>query len=257
MTRLNGFSVSSFFILACSTQIALTQMITGTVVAAQSHKPVGGAVIALKDKKVTAITTADGNYVLDKVDPGVYTVFASKVHYFPAVQESVSSGQKANFELLEANLGSRRNQIIADLDELEARRLLPAAEAAGDVEAIFLLSNRLLVSHPEDASLKQTSQVAEGVLESSPAKISGAITYPGGEPVPNALVRVQNTITQQTVETKANSNGQYEVSVFPVGTYRVNVSSPQGRDTMTILPKNTVAMNADVTKDIRVPSIRF
>lgn len=51
-----------------------------------------------------------------------------------------------------------------------------------------------------------------------------------GSPVPNANIKVTNTTTGQITETKANNNGQYEVSVFPLGNYDVKASA-QGNET--------------------------
>lgn len=239
------------FVVASSTQAALGQVITGTVTVTPGHQPVERAIVTLKGKQLTAVTRTDGSYTLSNVAPGVYTVIASKVHYYSSMQESVASGQRANLELLEVKYANTGKLVVADLDEAQAQHLLPAAELAGDSEAVFVLSNRLLASHPDDVKWQQKSVTAQRALESKPTKISGTITDVSGARVPNADVHVNNTITGETIDTKTDSSGQYQVSVFPVGAYSVKASW-RGQESVAVLPAHSIAMNADVTKDILV-----
>lgn len=229
------------------------QTITGKVTeSSQSHKGLADALVRVKEKPITVVTKADGTYAIDKVGQGVYTLIATKVHYYPSVQESVPSGKRADFELLEVKYGMSGKVLVGDLDEATAKKLLPAAKTAGDALSVYLLSNRLVVANPSNRAWKLDSKNAEMTLREHPAKILGSVTDASGNPVPNAEVKVANAGTGDQVATTTNASGEYEVSVFPVGAYALEVHAKgqkQGASVDSIL----VQANASVTMNVSVP----
>lgn len=236
-------------------EVAFAQMITGKVTeSSQPHKGLADAVVTVKEKSLTAVTKADGTYVINKVGQGVYTLIATKVHYYPSVQESVPSGKRADFELLEIKYGMSGKIIIGDLDEARAKRLLPAAKTAEDALSVYLLSNRLIVAHPSNLTWKLDASAAEMTLRSHPAKILGAVTDTNGDPVPNAEVQVANSGTGDLVATRTNASGQYEVSVFPVGAYALTVHA-KGQKQSASVDSIQVQANSSVTMNVSVPEI--
>jgi len=55
-------------------------------------------------------------------------------------------------------------------------------------------------------------------------EISGTVTDPAGARIPNAQILLTNTLTSVNTETRANSDGVYDVNTLVPGTYTISVS---------------------------------
>lgn len=230
------------------------QDIRGKVIHNSDHQPVAGTRISVKDKpQFAAVTGSEGTYDLKNVGPGVFTIIAENARFYPAIKQDVSTGATADFELVEKTYkySNQANVIIeADVSADQARHLLPAAHAARDVQAVFLLSNRLLADNPADQSLQKQSSEAQAELNRHKAQIAGSVTDKSGAVVPSVDVKVTNEVTGDTVETKTDGNGQYQTSVFPVGSYKVSVASHG--EVLSSDTTSWVTPRASVTKDMQI-----
>jgi len=82
---------------------------------------------------------------------------------------------------------------------------------------------RPVVGMPED--LKLTPQTYEPGEGESAATVSGLITDPNGVVVPNAIVTITNTTTNQSITTNSGANGVYRSPVLSPGNYSISITS--------------------------------
>jgi hypothetical protein len=73
-------------------------------------------------------------------------------------------------------------------------------------------------------SIVTSSFLAFGQFESG--TVLGAVHDPSGANVANASVTLDNTKTGVTLQTKTDSNGDYEFVNARLGTYRVRIAAP-------------------------------
>ena len=66
-----------------STTTALAQQIKGSVVDKNSHETLIGAVVTVEGSKLKAITDIDGNFQLNGLKKGTYTLYINYVGYKP------------------------------------------------------------------------------------------------------------------------------------------------------------------------------
>lgn len=103
--------------------------------------------------------------------------------------------------------------------------------------AAGLLSLSLLVCGPLAA---QTVQ----------ATLSGTITSPAGQPVPNATVSAKNLATSQVTQAQTHADGTYSVANLPPGDYEITISaaglSPKTAN-VTLAPGATQKMDLAFT----------
>jgi hypothetical protein len=240
--------------MSVETVVALGQNIKGKVTQSSDHSPVAGAKVSIDGKpQLAAITRVDGSYIIQNISTGVYRLIADNPRFWPSVKDNVSTGGSANFELVEKRYlrNEAMKMVYADVSADVARRLLPIAKTAADNEAVYLLSERLRLEHPEDKALEQQSANAETDLNRQRATIVGSVVDGSGNSVRNADVKLTNDATGVVVATKTNDRGQYEASVFPVGTYKVEVASP-GDSKLAANTKVAVRPNVTVNTNLTV-----
>ncbi len=96
---------------------AQTGVICGTVTDAKMKEPLIGASVVIEGTTVGAITDIDGNFRIENVRPGTYTVAASYVSYQTQTVKNVPvvARQEAvlNIELSDANLQLQNVVVVA------------------------------------------------------------------------------------------------------------------------------------------------
>ena len=96
---------------------AQTGVICGTVTDAKMKEPLIGASVVIEGTTVGAITDIDGNFRIENVRPGTYTVAASYVSYQTQTVKDVPvvARQEAvlNIELSDANLQLQNVVVVA------------------------------------------------------------------------------------------------------------------------------------------------
>ena len=96
---------------------AQTGVICGTVTDAKMKEPLIGASVVIEGTTVGAITDIDGNFRIENVKPGTYTVAASYVSYQTQTVKDVPvvARQEAvlNIELSDANLQLQNVVVVA------------------------------------------------------------------------------------------------------------------------------------------------
>jgi hypothetical protein len=83
--------------------------------------------------------------------------------------------------------------------------------------------------------------------QGGPVSLTGIVTAPSGAVVPNATVSLRNLTTPQSMQTKTDSNGRYEVANLEPGDYELSVSA-EGFSTSTRTV--TIAAGASTALDV-------
>ena len=114
LKRLGLFWVGVFLSFSLWAQ---TGVICGTVTDAKIKEPLIGASVVIEGTTVGAITDIDGNFRIENVKPGTYTVAASYVSYQTQTVKDVPvvACQEAvlNIELSDANLQLQNVVVVA------------------------------------------------------------------------------------------------------------------------------------------------
>jgi hypothetical protein len=205
------------------------------------------------NEKISSFSGPDGTYTLMGLNPGSYTVSASSPRYWPVSQTDVQTGQMANFQLVEKRyLRNTTGMVVANISMENAQHILDAAENAGDTQAEYLVVNRLLEEQTGNDSLKQRSESLKQVLNSQPTRIGGKVVDARGETLPNVNVKITNQTTGAVFQTKTNDRGQYQLSVFPVGEYKIDAVKNGAQSSIKI--HDAVSPNATFIQNLSVSS---
>jgi Carboxypeptidase regulatory-like domain len=244
---------SAAFVLITTLLPAQSGQIQGKVTA--GTKPVANVKINVSGAQVSTSTRLDGTYTLMGLNPGSYTISASSPHYWPVSQADVQTGKMANFQLVEKRYlkNTSTGLVVADISMENVQQVLNAAENAGDIQSEYLIVNRLLEEQSGNDLLKQRSESLKQVLDSQRAQIGGKVVDAQGETLPNADVKITNQTTGAVFQTKTNDRGQYQLSVFPAGEYKIDVAKNGAQSSAQI--HGAISPNATVKQDLSLSSV--
>lgn len=201
--------------------------VKGQVSDAVSGQPIAGTLVQLKDKPaIKALSMQGGVFVLKEVPSGIYTVIAQDNRYLPAAVENYDATQTSaaglSLQLYPRQLAISNGRPYVNVDDATAGKLLAQARAAGDLQAIFYLSNTLAIHKPEDEALRYMADNAKEQLAKRPGYVAGKVVNKDGTTALNAKVTFLDVDSGESVTTQA-IDGSYEVSLFP-GRYTVSVA---------------------------------
>ena len=135
------FVLLHFFAFAAFLSYAQKGTIKGTVFDAKTNEALIGATIMLEGTTVGTITDFDGNYRIEKIDPGTYNIRCSFISYETKIQENVSitADQELviDFKLGESTVEIEGVNVVAKANrESESMLLIDQKNASGITESI-------------------------------------------------------------------------------------------------------------------------
>ncbi len=130
-----------FFAFASLFAFAQKGTIKGTVIDAKTSEVLIGATVMLEGTTVGTITDFDGNFLIEKIEPGTYNVRCSFISYETTIKENVSiaDGQEVviDFKLGESTVEIEGVNVVAKANrESESMLLIDQKEAAIMKESI-------------------------------------------------------------------------------------------------------------------------
>lgn len=90
------------------------------------------------------------------------------------------------------------------------------------------------------------------LAQDATGKITGVVTDPSGGVVASATVSVVNLATNVAKETKTDTTGFYQVSLLPIGKYKITASAA-GFEKVTTVPQGALEINQTLRVDIQLP----
>lgn len=84
----------------------------------------------------------------------------------------------------------------------------------------------------------------------SSATLQGRVVDPAGAAVPGAIIVARHQATGEERTTRSDSEGNYQVAVLPVGTYRVTIHGPGFQTQIT--ESLTLEVGRNVVQDFRL-----
>lgn len=114
---LKKFIASLLFLLSFSSLYAQKGSISGTVYDIKLNEPLIGASVIIEGTTIGNITDLDGNFRIENVTPGTYTVRASYVSYetfsIPAVSVEAGKEVRLDFKMSDASLQLQNVVVVA------------------------------------------------------------------------------------------------------------------------------------------------
>src|SRR5205085_8208534 len=87
-----------------------------------------------------------------------------------------------------------------------------------------------------------------GQNSATTAALNGSVRDAAGQAIPGAVITLRELATNQTRQAMSEADGQYRISVLPVGTYEVRVESTGFAPYVN--PQVTIALGSTTTLDI-------
>lgn len=228
--------------------------VQGTLTDSQTGTPIAGALIRIQNSNGAIVqevqTDSDGVYRIDGLSPGNYSLTGIAQSFQRAsVGFNVASNATTTVNLaLDPNPGSISGRVT---DQQTGRALEGASVQIFPVQGLFPIANALTdqngnytvigLAPGEYTAAADISNYARGAvgaivtadqstianleLMPNPAAISGTVTSTGGQPVPNASVRVLDQNETVLGSAQTDQNGNYVISGLPSGSQTVIVTS--------------------------------
>ncbi|VBB45713.1 conserved hypothetical protein [uncultured Paludibacter sp.] len=134
--------ISAILLLSASLLYAQSGAIKGKITDVNSNEPLIGASVLIKGTAVGAASDFDGNYAINNLKPGVYSIVVSYISYKQQTKENilVESGKEtmidislesANISLNEVEVVAKSNRESENILLMEQKQSLLATQAVG------------------------------------------------------------------------------------------------------------------------------
>lgn len=168
--------LTCFFALISVFVSAQSGTIKGTVIDAKTNEALIGATIMLEGTTTGTVTDFDGNFILEKVTPGIYKVRCSFISYEASIKENVQITAGKTIEL-HFKLGESTVQI----EDVKV-----VGKANRESESILLLEQKNSVIAIQSIGAQELSRKGISDAEGAVTKVSGISKQDG---VKNVFVR--------------------------------------------------------------------
>ena len=129
------YLLSLCFLLSVSLS-AYSQSISGTVTDAETGDPLLGVTIVLKNTNKGVVTDFDGNYIINNVEPGDYTIDLSYIGY-GRISQTITVGNQAQINVTLAASVDILDEVVVSGYQTQQRRTLSGAIGTVDTEEAF------------------------------------------------------------------------------------------------------------------------
>ncbi|MDK2852213.1 MAG: hypothetical protein PWQ38_478 [Proteiniphilum sp.] len=168
--------VTLFLLTSLSATVAQTGTIKGSIVDGTTGEPLIGASVLVEGTTSGAAADLDGNFVINGMSPGIYSLRATYIAYRPLVIMEVKVEAGKETEL----------QIAMETEEVTLDEVEVVARANRESENILLLEQKKALVATQAVGARELSRKGIGNAESAVAQISGISKQEG---VKNVFVR--------------------------------------------------------------------
>ncbi|MCA0989644.1 carboxypeptidase regulatory-like domain-containing protein [Guptibacillus algicola] len=237
-------------IVTTTIDVTSTGGITGIVKNHTNGLPLADVVVELKDGATTiGVTTTNdrGEYSLNEIPPGSYTIEYSKPDFITNIQSvNVVSGEITRKDVFLTELpGSIEGTVTNSVGGAIANATVLLIDSAGNVidekttnasgeysfPSVKTGSYTIVVSATGFQSAEKgvivegnKTSTANFVLEPNPGNVQGTVTNEAGDPISGALVEVLNVAGTTIGRAVTNASGAYAISDLAPGDYKLRVS---------------------------------
>lgn len=247
--------------------------ITGTVTDASTSQPVRGATLLVTDGGAlvaSALTDANGQYQIDQLNPGSYTITTSSITYQTGSQGvSVSSSQITIVDFaLQNQPGMIAGQIVDQSTGLSlAGATITVSNGSNVLGTMLSDSNGNYVMNglmPGSYTVRAALNTYQTTLQSAivtaaatttvnfslipdPGSVSGQVTNTSGELVTGASVAIYALQGNGTIATTlTDSSGMYLINNLPAGNYSLSLMAAGYQSaigSVTVTKGQTILLN--------------
>ncbi len=168
--------VTLFLLTSLSATVAQTGTIKGSIVDGTTGEPLIGASVLVEGTTSGAAADLDGNFVINGMSPGTYSLRATYIAYRPLVIREVKVEAGKETEL----------QIAMETDEVTLDEVEVVARANRESENILLLEQKKTLVATQAVGARELSRKGIGNAEAAVAQVSGISKQDG---VKNVFVR--------------------------------------------------------------------
>jgi len=174
--KVSAFLLAAIFglVTLCSAQSGArdTGKIAGKIVDSKTGEPVIGANVAITGTTQGAATDIDGSFLIDNVDPGIYSVTISYISYAQKTVTGVEVNPKETTRLT----------ISLQPETVNMEEVTVTAQASQNSEAGLLSIQRKSVSVQDGLSSEQISKIGDGDVGAAMKRVTG-ITVQNGKDI--------------------------------------------------------------------------
>lgn len=172
MNQINNYlliSSLSLFFFSVTAGFAQTGTIRGTIVDAKTNEPLIGASVLIEGTSNGAAADLDGNFAIQNVDEGAYTLRASYVAYRPVTLQNI---------LVEKGKETILN-FVMETDDVSLDEVIVVATPRRESERILLMDQKNATVIRESVGAQQLSMQGVSDLATATGKITGVVKSEG------------------------------------------------------------------------------
>lgn len=174
--NLSILSVLLFFLVFPVYAYSQTGTIKGKILDAQTNEPLIGASVLIEGTTNGAAADLDGNYIIQNVDAGTYTLIASYVAYQSETKTGVVVGGNSEITV----------DFLLNTDNISLQEVEVVARANRESENILLMEQRQALVATQAVGARELSRKGIGDAKAAVAQVSGISKQEG---VKNVFVR--------------------------------------------------------------------